>query len=117
MKKLILASLAALFSCTMGVASEAPMQATAPATTTATSPRVSIPTGTFWNNKNFVKVESSWVRIYINRQSSEYDIRNAEIDPSGNYALVLSNGASITIYSNGRSLYYDGSTYTRSDNY
>ena len=117
MKKLILASLAALFSCTMGIASEVPMQATAPAMATASSSRVSIPTGTFWNNKNFIKVESSWVRIYIGGNSAEYDIRNAEIDTWGNYALVLSNGASITIYSNGRSLYYDGSTYSMRSNY
>lgn len=113
MKKLILASLVALFSCTMGVATEAPMQATAHSTATATSSSVSIPTGVFFNGKNFVKVESSWVRICIGGQSSEYNIRNAAIDPWGNYALVLSNGASMTIYSNGRSLYYGGSTYSK----
>lgn len=112
MKKVILASLAALAGCTMCVASETSVQASVSATATASSSRVSIPTGVFFNGRNFVKVESSWVRICIGGQSSEYDIRHAEIDPSGNYALVLSNGDSMTIYSNGRSLYYGGTTYS-----
>ncbi len=113
MRKLILASLAIMLSCGIIIASEAPSLSSASVYASASSSRVSIPTGVFFNGYNFIKVESSWVRICIGGQSSEYDIRNAEMDPSGNYALVLSNGVSITIYSNGRTLYYNGSTYSK----
>lgn len=113
MKKLIAASLAILLSSGIVIVSEAAVLSPASVYAASSSSRVSIPTGVFFNGSNFVKVESTWVRICIGNQSSEYDIRNAEIDPSGNYALVLSNGASMTIYSNGRSLHYDGTTYTK----
>lgn len=112
MKKLIIASLAAIIYCGTVIASEAPM-ATISSSAAASSARVSIPTGTFFNGTNFVYVQSTWVRIVINSQSSEYDIRHAEVDPNGNYALVLSNGTSMTIYSNGRTLYYGGTTYSK----
>lgn len=79
---------------------------------TISAPGVKVPTGIFWNGSNFIKVESSWIRIYINRQSKEYSFR-AEMDPHGNYALVFGNGQSITIYSNGRTLYYNGTTYSK----
>lgn len=102
-----------MFSCGILFASQVPAMSSTSVYATASSSRVSIPTGVFFNGSNFVKVESSWVRICIGGQSSEYDIRNAEMDPYGNYALVLSNGASITIYSNGRSLYYNGTTYSK----
>ena len=112
MKKVIVASLAVLLSCGIVTAMEMPA-ATASSVSTTASSRVSIPTGVFFNGRNFVKVESTWVRICIGGQSQEYSIKHVEMDPSGNYALVLSNGGSITIYSNGRSLYYGGTTYSR----
>ena len=75
--------------------------------------KVSIPTGVFFNGQNFVKVESDWVGIKVGSTRKDYSIRNAEKDPYGNYALVLSNGESITIYSDGRSLYYNRTKYTK----
>lgn len=44
---------------------------------------VSVPTGVFFNGCDFIKVENSWLR------------------------------KSITIYSSGRSLYYNGTTYSK----
>lgn len=113
MKKLIAASLVVLLSCGIVIASNTSALSSTSVYAASSSSRVSIPTGVFFNGSNFVKVESTWVRICIGGQSSEYDIKNAEIDPHGNYALVLSNGDSMTIYSNGRSLYYGGSTYSK----
>ncbi len=113
MKKFFVASLVVLFACGIVIASDTPMLSSTSVQNVSSSSSVNFPTGVFFNGTDFVKVESSWVRIYINCQSSEYDIKHAEIDPSGNFALVLDNGASITIYSNGRSLYYDGSTYAK----
>lgn len=112
MKKLLAASLAVLLSGGIVIASGAPATSSTSVYSVSSS-RVSIPTGVFFNGTNFVKVESTWVRICIGGQSSEYDIKNAEIDPYGNYAIVLSNGDSMTIYSNGRTLYYGGSTYSK----
>ncbi len=111
MKKLFLASLATLLCCGIIAATEMPM-ASMSSTSSASYSSISIPTGAFFNGNDFVYVQSSWVRIVINGSRVEYDIRNAEKDPYGNYALVLSNGASMTIYSDGRSLYYDGRTYS-----
>ena len=77
---------------------------------------VSVPTGNYWNGTDFIKVESNWVRVVVNRQSQEYSFR-AEKDPLGNYALTLlyrgEIAGSITIYSDGRSLYYNGTTYSK----
>lgn len=111
MKKLVAAIVVAMICCGVGIAGEISIPA---ATSLAlSSSQVSIPTGVFFNGTDFVKVESSWVRICINRESSEYDIRHTEMDPYGNYVVVLSNGECITIYKGGRSLYYDGTTYSK----
>ena len=115
MKKLILASLVAIFGCGVMAASEKPMAMEWSVSTSSQvrKSQVRIPTGVFFNGSDFVKVENTWVRICIDRQSVEFDIRHAELDSSGNYALVLSNGASMTIDSDGRSLYYGGSAYSK----
>lgn len=113
MKKLIAASVAIVLSFGVCISSDATVLSPTSVSVASSSARVNFPTGVFFNGYDFVKVENTWVRICIDRQSSEFDIRSAEMDPSGNYALVLSNGASITIFSNGRSLYYDGSTYSK----
>lgn len=111
MKKSVLLSLAVMLTCGIITASETPMTTDQSVSVTPSSSQVSFPTGVFFNGSNFVKVESTWVRICVGGESIEPDIRNAEEDPWGNYALVLSNGESITINSNGRSLYYNGATY------
>lgn len=113
MKKLAFLFVAGIIGCSVCLASESPAPFMSTAASSSYSSRVSIPTGVFFNGSNFVKVESTWVRICIGGQSNEYDIKNAEVDPSGNYALVLEGGKSITIYSNGRSLYYNGATYSK----
>lgn len=113
MKKLLAASLAVLLSGGVVIASDVSTLSSASVYTASKSSNVKIPTGTFFNGYNFVKVESTWVRICIGGKSSEYDIQHVEHDPSGNYALVLSNGDSMTIYSDGRSLYYNGTTYSK----
>lgn len=112
MKKLLLASLATMLCCGMIAATEMSMTSMSSTSTTA-SASVSIPTGTFFNEYDFVYVQSNWVRIVINGNRAEYSIRSAEYDPQGNYALVLSNGDSMTIYSDGKSLYYGGKTYSK----
>ena len=113
MKKFAFLFVAAMIGFTVCFATENPVPATTQAPASSYSSSVSIPTGVFFNGVDFIKVESTWVRICIGRQSSEYTIKHAELDPSGNYALVLEGGISITIYSNGRSLYYNGSTYSK----
>ncbi len=113
MKKIAFLFITAILGFSVCLAGESPVPATAPATSSSYSSRVNIPTGVFFNGSNFIKVESTWVRICVGGQKYEADITHAEIDPNGNYALVLKGGISITIYSNGRSLYYNGSTYSK----
>lgn len=113
MKKLSVLVLAVMLGFTMCMANETADPASTVVSSSAYSSRVSIPTGVFFNGRNFIKVESSWVRICIGGQSAEYSIKNAERDPYGNYALVLEGGLSNTIYPNGRTLYYNGSTYSK----
>ena len=113
MKKTALIVVSAIIGFSVCSAGESTVPAITQATSASYSSQVSFPTGVYFNGRNFIKVESTWVRIYIGGQSSEYSINHAEIDPSGNYALVLEGGLSITIYSNGRSLYYNGSTYSK----
>ena len=116
MKKLFFTLTAIIgFSVCLAGELKAPALTTANSeTSTATySSLVNFPTGTFFNDKNFIYVQSTWVRIVIGGQGRELDIRNAETDTWGNYALTLTNGESITIYSNGKSLYYNGTTYTK----
>lgn len=82
----------------------------------ASSARINVPTGIFFNGNNFIKVESTWIRIVINNQMKEAEF-NSEMDPNGNYILKFGNGECITIYSNGRSLYYNGTTYSKKSIY
>ena len=113
MKKLVYVALAAILGFGIVNASETPMAAEASALSTSSSTGINIPTGVFFNGSNFVKVESTWVRICVGGQMAEYSINNVEMDPYNNYALVLSNGSSMTIYSGGRQLYYGGVTYSK----
>lgn len=73
---------------------------------------VNVPTGIFWDGSNFIKVADSWLRVCIGGQSRDYDF-HAEMDPRGNYVLTFGQGECITIYSNGRSLYYNGKVYSK----
>ena len=112
MKK-ILVSLVVMLTCIIIFASETPMISISSTSLASSSLHVKIPTGVFFNGYDFVKVESTWVRICIGRQSSEYSIKKVEMDPYGNYVLILPEGESITITSNGKSLYYKGSKYSK----
>lgn len=78
----------------------------------AASSNVSIPTGVYFNGTDFVKVESTWIRIVINGVRKEYDIET-QSDPYGNYVLKFGDGQCITIYSGVRTLYYNGVTYSK----
>lgn len=77
---------------------------------------VNVPTGVYWNGQDFIRVDRDWVKIVVDRQPKEYGFR-AERDPWGNYALTLlyrgEIAGSITIYSDGRSLYYNGTKYSK----
>lgn len=113
MKKLAFLFIATILGFSVCMAGENTATAATQATSSSYSARVNIPTGVFFNGKNFIKVESTWVRICVGGQANEYDIKHAEIDPYGNYVLSLEGGECITIYPNGRSLYYNGSTYSK----
>lgn len=114
MKKIVAACLFATIGCCgIANATETPSEASSSMSVSVSSSDVSFPTGVFFNGSDFVKVERSWVRVVVSGQMDEYDVRHSERDPWGNYALVLSNGESLTIYSDGRSLYYDGTTYKK----
>lgn len=73
---------------------------------------VKVPEGNFFNGTSFIMIRSSWLRIVTNGQSKEYDF-HAEKDPYGNYVLTFGNGQCITLYSNGRTLNYNGTTYSK----
>ncbi|MBQ9093920.1 MAG: hypothetical protein IJY03_08060 [Prevotella sp.] len=106
--------------CTMAlgistcIASNSAPKSTSTTFTTVELPSaaVNVPTGVFFNGSNFIKVTSTWVRIAVGGQGKEYSF-TSETDPYGNYVLKLGNGECITIYSNGRSLYYNGATYSK----
>lgn len=116
MKKILAASLIVLLSIGIVTASGIPSPSSSSVNTASISSRVNFPTGNFFNGTNFVKVESTWARVVIRGEMEEFDIVNSERDPYGNYVLILQNKynrTSLTIYSDGRSLYYDGETYTK----
>ncbi|MBQ2839400.1 MAG: hypothetical protein IJE73_07185 [Muribaculaceae bacterium] len=75
------------------------------------APSINVPTGVFWDGSNFIKVESSWIRICVNGSMKEYSF-STEMDPQGNYILKF-NRECITISSNGRTLYYNGTSYSK----
>ena len=110
MRKLFVLA-AILFSVTIVGAKELAFNNTNEELTVSTA-AIKVPTGNYWNGTNFVKVESNWLRIVINGQMNEYDF-NVQMDPRGNYVLTFGRGECITIYSNGRSLYYNGNTYSK----
>lgn len=113
MKKAAISLLLAYLGCFVGVASESTAAPMTPATASSYSARVDFPTGAFFNGRNFIYVQSTWVRIVIDGVMKEYDITHVERDPWHNYALVLEGGISITIYRNGRTLYYNDTTYSK----
>ncbi|GEM_PF-5286234 len=78
---------------------------------------VNVPTGAFFDesHSNFIYVQDSWLRICIGGQKREYDF-HAEKDYNGNYVLTFGPAGqkeSITIYSNGRTLNYNGREYSK----
>lgn len=76
---------------------------------------VNVPTGTFFDEPNFIYVQDSWLRICIGGQRKEYDF-HAEMDYNGNYVLTFGPAGQkecITIYSNGRTLNYNGREYSK----
>jgi len=113
MKKTVSFVVAAILGFSVCFAGESTAPATTLTASSSYSSNVRIPTGVFFNGRNFIKIESTWVRICIGGESREYDITHTELDPSDNYVVVLEGGICITIYSDGRSLYYDGSTYSK----
>lgn len=111
MKKLFVIVAVVLFSAAIVDAKETTSNMNEEAISVSTA--VNVPTGNYWNGTNFIKIESSWLRIVIQgQQMREFDFY-AERDPHGNYVLRFGNGECITIYSNGRSLYYNGTTYSK----
>lgn len=76
------------------------------------APSINVPTGVFWDGRNFIKVESNWLRICINGSSREYNF-SAQLDPNGNYVLIFGEGECITMRSNGRTLVYNGTSYSK----
>lgn len=82
----------------------------------ASSVNVTVPTGVFFDGKNFVKVEKGWLRISINGNSKEYDY-TAQKDPYGNYVLIFNNGDGITMYPDGKSLIYNSTKYSQKSMY
>ena len=112
MKKFVTIACAMLLGISACIASESATTSTNNSTAESYSSSVSVPTGTFFNGYNFIKIESTWLRIVIGGQMREYSF-NAQKDPHGNYALTFGDGESITIYPNGRTLYYNGTTYSK----
>lgn len=112
MKKIVIIVCTIVLGISFCIASQSDSKADALATVEMSTAGVNVPTGVFFNGSNFIKVESTWLRIVINGQMKEYSF-HAEVDPYGNYALTFGNGQSLTIYSGGRSLYYNGTTYSK----
>ncbi|MDE6582572.1 MAG: hypothetical protein K2K47_08620 [Duncaniella sp.] len=112
MKKFFTIVCAAFLGISVGVAGMSESKSESISELTMASSRVNVPTGVYFNGTDFIKVESSWIRICINSQSKEYDF-DAEMDPYGNYVLKFGYGDCITIYSGGRSLSYNGTTYSK----
>lgn len=112
MKRFIILGSALVLGVSAALASQTESNSEAAAPIEMASSRVNVPTGIYFNGSNFIKVESTWLRVCIGGNSQEYNF-HAEIDPWGNYALSFGNGQSITIYSNGRSLNYNGTTYSK----
>ena len=101
-----------LFSTAIVVANEMSSYNINETEMTATA-KIIVPTGIYWNGTNFIKVESNWLRVVIHGQQMKECSFNAQMDPHGNYVLTFGGGECITIYSNGRTLYYDGITYSK----
>ncbi len=112
MKKIVIIVCTIVLGISFCIAGQSDSKEIAFATADVSTAGVNVPTGVFFNGSDFIKIESSWLRIVINRQMKEYSFR-AQKDPYGNYALTFGDGESITIYSNGVSLYYNGTTYSR----
>ena len=96
----------------VSVASKTSSDTTVNTASETTVAGVSVPQGLYKNGNDFIIVRDTWVRIVISGNKNEYDF-TAQMDPWGNYALRLSNGGSITIYSNGKALNYNGTTYSK----
>lgn len=81
-----------------------------------TSANVIVPTGVFFNGNDYIKVEKDWLRIFINKESKEYDY-TAQKDPNDNYVLILKNGLGITMYPDGKSLIFNDTKYSKKSMY
>lgn len=112
MKKIVIIVCTIVLGTSFCIAGQSDSKIAASATVEMSTAAVNVPTGVFFNGSNFIKVESSWLRIVINGQIKAECSFHAEMDPYGNYTLTF-NGECITIYSNGRSLYYNGATYSK----
>lgn len=115
MKKISVLAATILFSVAIVGAKELSYNDCSNEEATISVAAVGVPTsimGTYFNGYNFIKVESSWLRVVIGGQRNTYDY-HAEIDPYGNYVLTFGNSQCITIYPNGRSLNYNGTTYSK----
>ncbi len=113
MKKIAFLVCALLIAGSTCVASNSGAEVTSYSSSESYTTNVSYPTGVFFNGSDFVKVADGWVRIYINQQSNDYSITASQMDPSGNYVIRFGRGETITIYPNGRALYYNDTKYAK----
>lgn len=113
MKKIVIIVCTIVLGISFCIASQSDSKASAFATVEiSTGVNVPVPTGVFFNDSDFIKIERTWLRIVINRQMREYSFR-AEKNPFGNYALTFGDDECIIIAADGVSLYYNGATYSR----
>lgn len=112
MKKIATIVCVMALNASVCIASNSTSETTTFTTVETSSAGISVPTGTFYNNNDFIYIrgDRSWLRIVIKGQPKEYSF-DAQRDPQNNYVLKFGDGECITIYSNGRSLYYNGTTY------
>ncbi len=111
MKKLLSVSCALIIGILACVASQSESNTPSSTTIEIASSSISVPTGAFFNGNDFIYVQQGWLRICINQKPREYNYQ-AQMDPYGNYVLTFGNEC-VTIHPNGRSLYYNGTTYSK----
>lgn len=111
-KKITVMSCAVVMSISACIASSFASTSSSFSSMQLAAASINVPTGVFWNGKDFIKVESSWLRIVINGSMKEYYDFSTEMDPQGNYILKFS-GECITMASNGSILYYNGTAYSK----
>lgn len=112
MKKITILVCAFIMSISACIASSSTLNSSSLISMELAASNISVPTGVFFNGSNFIKVESNWLRICINGSSREYNF-SAQLDPNGNYVLIFGEGECITMRSNGRTLVYNGTSYSK----